>query len=172
MFDESRNLEQPQKNSVLSSFRSAKETANETDAVGNEEDACPAFGYLRGIRDRALALQLRYRNGNSDWFSYSLLGSWRYNPSVGILLKFSGYVVSLVLIRGSNLDALVNKNSMNLTDRGIQRHRVTWVREMEEDELGKAGNGEPTIDRFEVAEFETNEDAMEWLKSVAPVFAR
>ena len=32
------------------------------------------------------------------------LGPWQYNPSEGLLLKFSGDLVYLVLIRGSNLD--------------------------------------------------------------------
>ena len=49
-------------------------------------------------------------------------------------------MVTLVLIRGSNLDALVN-HSVNLTDRGLQRHRIVWVREMDEAELRAAGRG-------------------------------
>jgi hypothetical protein len=31
------------------------------------------------------------------------MGTWPYNPSEGLLLKFSGDLVYLVLIRGSNL---------------------------------------------------------------------
>ena len=77
--------------------------------------------------------------------------------------------MTLVLIRGSNLDALV-KQSVNLTDRGFQRHRILWVREMDEAELRKAGKGEPTIDRIEVAEFESHEELQEWLKKTAPSF--
>ncbi len=137
-----------------------------------EEESCAAFGYLRGIRDRALALELRYRKGNSEWFPYSWLGPWQYNPSAGLLLKFTGDVVTLVLIRGSNLDALVNQNVINLTDRGLQRHRITWVREMEEQELRRVGQSGPTIDRIEVAEFESQEELREWLKKVAPAFVR
>ena len=41
----------------------AEEIAPETD-----EEACSAFGYLRGTRDRALAVEFRYRDGNSDFF--------------------------------------------------------------------------------------------------------
>jgi hypothetical protein len=67
-----------------------------------------------------LAIEFRYRDGNSDFYRYSWLGPWRFNPSVGLLLKFTGDVVTLVLIRGSNLDALVNQ-SINLTDLGIAR---------------------------------------------------
>jgi hypothetical protein len=137
-----------------------------------EEESCPAFGYLRGLRERALAVEFRFRTGNSEWYSYSLLASWRHNPSVGLLLKFTGDLVTLVLIRGSNLDALVNQGLVNLTDRGFQRHRVLWVREMEEEELRRAGRGEPTIDGIEIVEFESGEDVQTWLRKHAPAFLR
>lgn len=174
MFDE---LKSPQQNPLaprtfLASSRTSKEADDEAETASEEESCGTAFGYLRGVRDRALALQLRYRTGDSEWFSYGLLAAWRYNPSVGILLKFTSDLVSLVLIRGSNLDAMINNHAINLTDRGLQRHRITWIREMDEDELSKAGEGEPTIDRFEVGEFETKEEALEWLRKTAPVFLR
>jgi hypothetical protein len=137
-----------------------------------EEEFCPAFGYLRGIRDRALAIEFRYRDGNRDYFPYSHLGPWRFNPSVGLLLKFTGGdVVTLVLIHGSNLDALVN-NAVNLTDRGLQRQRITFVREMDEEELRAVGERGPTIDRIEVGEFTSTEQQQEWLKKKAPAFVR
>lgn len=135
-----------------------------------EEEACSAFGYLRSTRDRALAVEFRYRDGNSDFYPYSWLGPWRFNPSVGLLLKFTGDVVTLVLIRGSNLDLAVNGQALNLTDRGLQRHRITWIREMDESELKRVGDGGPTIDRIEVAEFETVEEQRKWLAKVAPDF--
>jgi len=140
-------------------------------AEEGEEESCPAFGYLRGIRERALAIEFRFRDGNREGLSYSLLASWRFNPSVGLLLKFTGDVVTLVLIRGSNLDALVNQ-SVNLTDRGLQRHRILWVREMDGGELRQVGERGPTIDRIEVAEFESQEELQEWLKRAAPGFLR
>lgn len=77
-----------------------------------------------------------------------------------------------MLIRGSNLDAPMGEGSVNLTDRGFQRHRILFVREMDEEELRKAGQGEPTIDRIEVADFESSEELRQWLKQAAPVFAR
>ena len=54
------------------------------------EAECRAFGYLRGIRDHSAAVEFRFRDGNSMWFPYSWLGTWRFNPSEGLLLKFSG----------------------------------------------------------------------------------
>jgi len=147
-----------------------KDKPREEDAT--EEESCPAFGYLRGIRDRALAVEFRYRDGNREWFPYRCLGPWRFDPSVGLLLTFTGDVVTLVLIRGSNLDALVGQGAVNLTDRGLQRHRILWVREMDEQELRRVGQSGPTIDRIGVAEFESQEELREWLTKAAPAFVR
>jgi hypothetical protein len=137
-----------------------------------EEDFCPAYGFLRGIRDRGLAVEFRLRNGTSEFFSYALLGQFRFEPSTGILLRFSGDTITLVLIRGSNLDAPVRQNSINLTDRGLQRHRITFVREMHEQELRQVGEGGPTIDRIEIAEFETQEEVQAWIARHASAFVR
>src|SRR6266849_4859790 len=91
------------------------------DPASEDEEECPAFGYLRGIRDRALSLEFRFASGNSEAFPYSWLGPMKYNPSAGLLLKFTGDLVYLVLIEGSNLNALANA-AVNLYDRGIQVH--------------------------------------------------
>ncbi|MBI2479443.1 MAG: hypothetical protein HYV60_12665 [Planctomycetia bacterium] len=134
------------------------------------EASCAAFGYLRGIADRANAVEFRFRDGNSVWFPYGWLGTWRYNPSEGLLLKFSGDLVYLVLIRGSNLDRPLNEGSINLTRGGLQRHRVLWVREMTEGEIRQVGETGPTIDSIQVAEFESHADLKEWLGRTAPAF--
>jgi hypothetical protein len=143
-------------------------------AVANDEEAsCPAFGFLRGLDARALAVEFRLLSGNSEWFAYSCLASWRLNPSAGLLLKFTtGDGVSLVLIQGSNLDAPVGQAQVNLTDRGLQRHRILFVREMNEEELRRARGGEPSIDSIDIAEFETTEEQREWLKARAAAFIR
>ena len=73
----------------------------------SDEAACPAFGFLRGLRDKSIAVEFRKGNGNTETFPYSWLGPVRFDPSVGLLLRFTGDVVTLVLIRGSNLDAPV-----------------------------------------------------------------
>ena len=134
------------------------------------EAACRAFGYLRGIRDHSAAVEFRFRDGNSMWFPYSWLGTWRFNPSEGLLLKFSGDLVYLVLIKGSNLDRPLKKGSVTLTHAGFQRHRLVWVREMTEDEITQVGETEPTIDSIEVAEFESHAALKEWLSKKAPAF--
>ena len=134
------------------------------------EASCKAFGYLRGIRDQSLAVELRFRDGNSVWFPYAWLGNWRYHPSDGLLLKFSGDLVYLVLIRGSNIDRPLNDGAINLTHGGLQRHRVLWVREMTADEIRQVGETGPTIDSIEVAEFENHAELKAWLGQHAPEF--
>jgi hypothetical protein len=142
-------------------------------AEGEEtEVSCGAFGYLRGIRDLPGSVEFRFRDGNSVWFAYSLLGTWRYNPSEGLLLKFSGDVIYLVLIRGSNLDKPLNEGAINLTTGGLQRNRVVWIREMSEEDIQKVGDTGPTIDRIELGEFESQTALREWLKAKAPAFVR
>ena len=68
-----------------------------------------------------------------------------------------GDLVYLVLLEGSNLNALVN-GSVSLYDRGIQRHRVTWVREMTRQQVEKAGDGEVTIERIRILSHRPDEE--------------
>jgi hypothetical protein len=139
--------------------------------AAEEEVSCGAFGYMRGLQDRALAVRLIFRSGNSVCLPYASLGAWEHNPSAGLLVKFTGDLVLLALIRGSNLDAQIGSAAINLTDRGLQRHRILWIREMDEDELRRAGEGEPTVDRIEVAAFASQEKLREWVSQNAPAFA-
>lgn len=132
-------------------------------AAQGDEDSCPAFGFLRGIRERSLSLELRFADGNSLAFPYSWLGPVKYNPSAGLLLKFVGDLVYLVLVEGSNLNALVN-DTVSLYDRGLQRHRVTWVREMARAERERAGEGEVVIDRIRTLAHRPDEEPRaDWL---------
>ena len=106
------------------------------------------------------------------WFPYGWLGPWRYNPSEGLLLKFSGDLVYLVLIRGSNLDKPLNEGTINLTSGGLQRHRVLWIREMAEGDIKSVGETGPTIDSIQVMEFESHGELKDWLSKNAPAFLR
>lgn len=136
------------------------------------ELSCGAFGYLRGIRDLPGSVEFRFRDGNSAWFPYAWLGPWRYNPSEGLLLKFSGDMVYLVLIRGSNLDKPLKEGAINLTTGGLQRNRVVWIREMSKEDIQKVADSGPTIDSIQVEEFESQAALKEWLSKNAPAFLR
>jgi hypothetical protein len=145
--------------------------AKEAEGDGKEA-SCKAFGYLRGIEDKAEALELRFLAGDSMWFPYSWLGTWQYIRSEGLLLKFNGDVVYLVLIRGSNLDKPLDDHSANLTRAGLQRHRVVWIREMTPDDIRQTGETGPTIDSIQVQQFESQAALREWVSKNAPAFLR
>ncbi len=151
--------------SGLSAYLQPKEPESE-----GAEASCKAFGYLRGIKDRAAAVEFRFRSGNSTWFPYGWMGTWQFNPSEGLLLKFSGDLVYLVLIRGSNLAKPLSEGAINLTHAGLQRHRVTWIREMTKEEIRQVGETGPTIDSIDIAEFESHDALREWVGKHAPVF--
>src|SRR6266853_2040125 len=150
MTDEKPTHQERLKRILQSEGKAGSPPKNEADAE-EAEVSCGAFGYLRGIRDLPGSVEFRFRDGNSAWFPYGWLGPWRYNPSEGLLLKFSGDLVYLVLIRGSNLDLPLNEGAINLTHAGLQRHRVLWVREMTKEEIRQVGETGPTIDRIEIA---------------------
>ena len=108
-------------------------------------------------------MRFRFRSGTGVCLPYAWLGPWEYNPSVRLLIKFAGDAVTLVLIQGSNLDMPVN-GAVNLTEWGLQQHRITWVREMDDDELRKAGESEPTVDRIDAATFDSHDKQREWVQ--------
>jgi hypothetical protein len=137
--------------------------------IEKEEISCAAFGWQRSP-EGLKSVELRFQNGNSRWFPYGWLGTCDYNPSEGVLLKFSGDLLYLVLIRGSNLDRGIDGNLKDFIRGGLARHHVTWLREMTSKEIGEANESEPVIDKIEVGEFETHAALKEWLKAKAPAF--
>ncbi len=170
MIDEPTHKERLQRNPHVAGLNEILQS-KDPEAEGGEA-SCGAFGYLRGLRDQSAAVEFRFRDGNSMWFPYSWLGNWQYNPSEGLLLKFSGDLVYLILIRGSNLDRPLKEGAIDLTHAGLQRHRVLWVREMTEEDIRQVGEKGPTIDSIELAEFESQADLKQWLRKKAPAFVR
>lgn len=162
--------ERLQRNGHLKGYGSQPPARQEPEPPEAGEASCPAFGYLRGIRERADAIEFRLRNGNSVWFPYNWLGTWQFNPSEGLLLKFSGDLVYLVLIRGSALDKPLGEANIDLIRAGLQRHRVLWVREMSEEDIRLVGDTGPTIDSIVVAEFESHDALKDWLAANSPGF--
>ncbi len=161
--------ERLQRNAHLRGY-SAAPAKGEPEPPEGGEGACAAFGFLRGIRERADAIEFRFHDGNSVWFPYSWLGTWQFNPSEGLLLKFSGDLVYIVLIRGSALDRPLGDANNDLIRAGLQRHRVLWVREMGEEDIRQVGDKGPTIDSITVAEFESHAELKEWLSKNSPAF--
>jgi hypothetical protein len=119
--------EKPSLNDRILSRRTSPPTEDDPDSC----DDCGAFGYLRGVRDRALMLDLKLKNGNREAFSYTLLERIQFDPSEGITLQYTGVSVKL---RGRNLERLQTHGVALLE--GLQRHRVPWI--VESDELRSA----------------------------------
>jgi hypothetical protein len=150
---------------LLRSKASLRQQRTTPPSPAADEEQCRAFGYLRGIGDQARSLELRFANGNREAFPYSWLGPAKYNPSAGILMKFVGDLVYLVVIEGSNLNTLMN-NAISLYERGILRHRITWVREMARQELENAGEGEAIVERIHMTCCRPDEEpkGVQWLE--------
>ncbi|HEV3304436.1 MAG TPA: hypothetical protein VG055_32595 [Planctomycetaceae bacterium] len=100
-----------------------------------------SFGWLRGIRDQAIMLQVRYRNGTIEAFPYALLSFAQFKRSEGIWLCFGGKTIRIV---GRNLDAECRPN-LRLFD-GIMRRRVTWIQEADEPTAMNAPKGALVIE--------------------------
>lgn len=105
---------------------------NEDTPHGSEPDAtedCGCFGWLRGIRDRAMMLELRKKDGNILAVGYGYLDHVEFNPSDGITLSVAGRKIQ---VKGRNLNSEV-RSTVRLFE-GIARHRVSWVQEAGEPE--------------------------------------
>jgi hypothetical protein len=83
-----------------------------------------AFGWLRGVRDRAVMLELRKKNGNITAIGYAWLERAEFDPSEGITLFVMGQKIR---IKGRNLNAETHFGVRLY--QGITRHRVPWIRE-------------------------------------------
>ena len=87
-------------------------------------DDLGSFGWLRGVRDRAIMLELRHSDGCVSAFSYAWLERAEFDASEGISLHFAG---KTVLITGRYLNAEARPNVRLFA--GIVRHRVPWIQE-------------------------------------------
>lgn len=103
--------------------RIAKKSQESSDESETTDDY-GAFGWLRGIRDRALYLELRKKDGTITALGYPWLESVTFNPSEGMTLKFTGHTVK---VRGRNLNEPARPNVVLLN--GILRHKVPWLQE-------------------------------------------
>jgi hypothetical protein len=122
-----------------------------------EEAEHAAFGYLRSVRDRALHIEFRLQNGNVEAFPYSWLGPVSFNPSHGIVLRFVGDGRYRVAIHGRNLGGLI-ADGIDLLSRGIFRHRILWIREMETHECRRSPEEALTVERIEIQMVQAEQD--------------
>lgn len=112
-----------------------------------EADPCDdlgAFGWLRGIRDRAVMLELRRRDGSIVAVGYGWLERVAFDPSEGITISAAGQKIR---IKGRNLNTEV-RPSVRLFE-GIARHRVPWIREADRSAGLRADDRDTVVDSIE-----------------------
>jgi len=107
-------------------------------------DDLGAFGLLRGIRDRAIMLEFRKKDGNSQALAYAWLESAAFDPSEGITLQLGSRKIRLV---GRNLNQ-AGPNGLGLFT-AITRHRVLWIQEADEPAILQALDSATLIERIE-----------------------
>jgi len=111
---------------------------------GDEAEDCGCFGWLRGVRDRSIMLELRKKDGHILAVGYSWLERVEFDPSEGITLHVPGQKIK-VTGSGLNTDA---RPTVRLFD-GIIRHRVPWIRESGRTEVLKAGDDAVTVESID-----------------------
>jgi hypothetical protein len=131
--------------SVLDKY-GIRSAASDT-ALGDTEqlEDCGSFGYLRGLHDRALFLELRFKSGDVSAFSYGTLVRIDFNRSDGIVLQFAG---ASVRITGQHLDAEPRPGLRLLS--GILRHRITWIQEQRAISATERMHNQPSIEHLVV----------------------
>ena len=98
----------------------AAQQADPPAAGGDGTDEFRCYAALRGPRQVAFMLELRFADGNGDAFDYGMLGRARFDPSAGLVLQFG---TGLVTITGKNLRPLFE---------AVLTHRVAWVAEADD----------------------------------------
>jgi hypothetical protein len=104
-----------------------------------------AFGWLRGVRDRAIMLELRHKDGRVSALGYAWLAHAEFDPSDGITLHFAG---KMVRITGRNLNGEARPNVRMFA--GIVRHRVPWIQEADRPMALEAASNATIIEHVEV----------------------
>lgn len=104
------------------------------------------FGLLRGMHERAIALEIRFKDGRNEAFPYAYLQRSSLDPSEGITLRFGGAVVR---ITGRNLNAELRPNVRLFS--AIAQHRVPWIEEAGNAAILQAGKGATVIEQIELA---------------------
>ncbi|HWB12753.1 MAG TPA: hypothetical protein VG826_26240 [Pirellulales bacterium] len=113
--------------------------------TGEEEPSdLGAFGWLRGVHERAAMLELRKKDGSIVAFAYAWLERAEFDPSQGITLRFGPQKVR---ITGRNLNAEPRPNVRLFA--GIVRHRVPWIQEADRPAAIGAGRGTPVVESIQ-----------------------
>jgi hypothetical protein len=120
------------------------EQGPEVTGEGDAAEDLGAFGWLRGVRDRSIMLELRKKSGNVTAIGYGWIERIEFDPSEGITLYALGQKFR---INGRNLNAEV-RPAIRLFE-GICRHRVPWIMESTQGGSVAAAKGTTIIEAIE-----------------------
>jgi uncharacterized protein YlzI (FlbEa/FlbD family) len=101
------------------------------------------FGWLRGVRDRSLMLELRKKDGHVMAIGYAWIERVELVPESGITLHVPG---NKIRIEGSGLNSEV-RSTVRLFD-GIIRQRVPWIGESDRSHALQAGDEAVIVERI------------------------
>ena len=108
-----------------------------------ETDDLGSFGWLRGMRERAVMLELRHKDGTITALAYAWLERVDFDPSEGLTLKFAE---TKVKITGQRLNGELRPSVRMVL--GIMRHRVPWVQEASGAQILESERDATIIDKI------------------------
>ncbi len=119
----------------------------DTPPADDEHDTIENWGvgWLRGMRETAIMLELRHRDGRMSAFNYVTLDRAEFDPSEGITLHFGGKTVK---ITGRNLNAEARPNVRLFN--GLLRRRIPWIQVADEPTALGAAKGATVIEDVEI----------------------
>lgn len=128
--------------SVLTKYTRKPDDSGETTEA--DEDL-GSFGWLRGMRERSVMLELRHKDGNITAIGYAYIEKMEFDPSQGITLHALGKVIR---IKGRHLNSEVRPNVRLF--QGLTRHRVPWIQAADEPAGQDTSPVSTIIERIEV----------------------
>jgi hypothetical protein len=99
----------------------------------SEDELCDnlgCFGWLRGVRERSLMLELRRKSGFILAIGYAWIERVEFDPAEGITVYAAG---QRIRIRGTNLNGSPDRRQRLFE--GLARHCVPWIQEVTEAQL-------------------------------------
>ena len=112
---------------------------------GEVIDGVGCFGVLRGVRDRAPAIEFRRKTGAVLILAYSYIEKGEFDPSNGMTIRSGSMTIRL---KGKNLTADIRPN-MRLTT-ALASQRLAWVQEMGKTALTLPDGGQvPVVEVIE-----------------------
>jgi len=121
----------------------SRPVARESDEETLEDLA--VCGLLRGVAERALMLEFRFKTGNIVALGFAWLEKAEFDASEGITLHF---VNAKVQLKGRNLRQPLRGNT-RLFD-GIIRHRIPWVQECDRTGAALVDEAAPIITEIRI----------------------